>query len=452
VHAAGMIGRQKLVPALDDWRSTSRLSTYATREDSGSRYFKNRLGGLGQYYFGTLQDLQVLDVGERGWITYTRERGQALAEAVDRHVDGDLFFEVLESDRVSLERLDSMRTFCFCQLPQSRDEHAQLADLLLRISPASEAESRQRRLSLGVALALVQASEASALMHVDLDSFQSAVYGRSFGQSGTWTVPSRLESSARGWALYVRNDLLSIAAQAIFAVALKQMDSTNTVFASGTDFSQWFKGTPLVRKVAKALAADSFDAAKRRLAMVLAPIDRFDAAEHEWTYSRAILDRYTESEDESADEAVLTDSMKVLGALSARTHEPNAYAASPFAGEFLDHYPINLQTFADLAQGEWAQLSIAELLGWLADKWGIETHLSIALRKLRYNSQSTFRVRPTDQGLKVVPRIPRPTRTNPRMRQGLQMLRDLGAIEDDDGGSKLTDFGRQVLGEITDEQ
>jgi len=34
-----------------------RLSDYATQEDSGERYFKNRMGGLGQYYVGSLAEL-----------------------------------------------------------------------------------------------------------------------------------------------------------------------------------------------------------------------------------------------------------------------------------------------------------------------------------------------------------------------------------------------------------
>jgi hypothetical protein len=452
VHSTGMIGRQKLVPALAEWESTSRLSTYATREDTGHRYFQNRLGGLGQYYLGTLRELQVLDVAERGWIKYTRERGQALAEAVDRHVDGDRFFEAIESDQVSLDQLASLSTFCFCRLPHSRDEHAQLTDLLLGISLSNEGASRQRRLSLGVVLSMVLESETHAPKTATLDSFESAVYGRSFGARGTWDIPSRLESCARAWALYVRNDLLSIAAQAIFAVALKKMLSTHDVFASGKEFSQWFQGTGLARKVAQAINAPSFDDAKNHLTTVMAAIGQYDSPEHEWTYSRAILDTYTETEDESADEAVLTNSVKLLAALAARAPELDAYAASPFPVEFLGTYPINLQSHSHLARGEWANLPITELLGWLADKWGIETHLSIALRKLRYNPQSTFRVRPTDQGLKVIPRIPPPTRTNPRMRQGLQMLRDLGAIEDDDDHSMLTAFGRQVLTEITDGQ
>ena len=49
-QAEAMIGRLRLLPALDRLTSGTplRLSDYATQEESEERYFKNRMGGLGQ--------------------------------------------------------------------------------------------------------------------------------------------------------------------------------------------------------------------------------------------------------------------------------------------------------------------------------------------------------------------------------------------------------------------
>lgn len=449
-HSVGMIGRQKLVPALAELQDskTLRLSDYATREDNDCRYFKNRLGGLGQYYIGTLQDLRILDIGERGWIRYTRERGQALAEAVDRYVDGDKFFAALAKDRVSIASLDELEKFCFCHLPHSADEHGQLADLLFERAGIGEGEG-QRRLTLALALAMVDASSVSRSDPVTLDDFESAVYGRSFGDGRLWNIPVGLESTARAWALYVRNDLLSIAAQAVFASGLKKLDESELRFGAGYDFEEWIAGSVLAKRTSRRFDGRSFGEALRSFQKTLAPIDQWDQAMHEWTFSRRILGSFTSHRDEGADEDVLADSLRLLMALAARTTSEDAYAASPFAPGFLDPYPINLQSFADAVSREWSGLSIPQLIGWLMNRWGIETHLSVALRKLRYNPQATFRVRPTERGLDVVPDIPPPTRTNPRMRQGLQMLRDLDAISDTEDGSRLTDFGSRMLREVT---
>lgn len=58
-HGIAMVGRNKLITALTRLRAgvSLRLSQYATTADSVDRYFVNRLGGLSQYYAGTLANL-----------------------------------------------------------------------------------------------------------------------------------------------------------------------------------------------------------------------------------------------------------------------------------------------------------------------------------------------------------------------------------------------------------
>jgi len=449
-HAIAMAGRQKLVPALAELHGnkTLRISDYATREPNDRRYFKNRLGGLGQYYIGTLvHELRILDIGERGWITYTRERGQPMAEAVDSYVGGDKFFAALEKDRVSGPVLDELERFCFCHLPHSTAEHALLTDLLFERAGINEAGG-QRRLTLALALAMVDAASTSQSDPVTLDDFQKAAYGRSFGSGRRWEISPHLESTARAWALYVRNDLLSIAAQAVFAVGLKQLDEPGLQMRTGREFEEWVASSAVVKRTARQFKAKSFGEALRAFQKTLAPVDEWDAPMHEWSFSRSVLDAFTRRPDAHSDSVVLADSLRLIMALTARTTTEDAYAASPFARGFLDSYPINLHTFARLASSEWPKLSIPHLLGWLMNRWGVETHLSVALRKLRNNPQATFRVRPTEAGLRAVPDIPPPTRTNPRMKQGLQMLRDLDAITETNDGSRLTDFGKRMLREV----
>jgi hypothetical protein len=57
------------------------LDDYATLEGP-SRYFQNKLGGLGQYYFGPLRDLRALDHHEgAGYPGCDDQRDRKLAEA-----------------------------------------------------------------------------------------------------------------------------------------------------------------------------------------------------------------------------------------------------------------------------------------------------------------------------------------------------------------------------------
>ena len=62
-HGKAMVGREKLLRIEE--ASDFSLDEYAALEGP-NRYFKNKLGGLGQYYFGPLRDLRVLDHSPAG--------------------------------------------------------------------------------------------------------------------------------------------------------------------------------------------------------------------------------------------------------------------------------------------------------------------------------------------------------------------------------------------------
>jgi hypothetical protein len=78
----------------------------------------------------------------------------------------------------------------------------------------------------------------------------------------------------------------------------------------------------------------------------------------------------------------------------------------------------------------------------------LETHLRVALRKLRGNGLNTFKLQPTENGLRVTDDIPPPVYTAPRFRQGLRMLIDLGAVVPTaEEQYELTELGHKLLGE-----
>ena len=131
-----------------------RLSKYATTDDSKYRYFKNKLGGLGQYYLNTLRDAGLI-LGDLREVRYTTERGLALAEAFDEGVARKRFFDVLEEDEVSVDVLDELHPFCVCQIPLNRSEHTALVDLFFnRQGTFSEDNGENRRHTLALLLDL----------------------------------------------------------------------------------------------------------------------------------------------------------------------------------------------------------------------------------------------------------------------------------------------------------
>ena len=116
VHGGGLVGRDTLVAVANRIVAgdTIRLSKYAKLEPADKdRYFKHRLGGLGQYYLGPLKDLEALDGNAQEGLRYTAEWGAELATVYNERVDAKAFFELWTTIELmrrpsALERLLSL--------------------------------------------------------------------------------------------------------------------------------------------------------------------------------------------------------------------------------------------------------------------------------------------------------------------------------------------------------
>ena len=78
-HVAAMTGNANLSLQLADVRAGNpiQLSDYAHQDETRKRYFKNILGGLGQYYLGVLSELNIMDGTISAGIKYTNQIGRA---------------------------------------------------------------------------------------------------------------------------------------------------------------------------------------------------------------------------------------------------------------------------------------------------------------------------------------------------------------------------------------
>jgi hypothetical protein len=93
-------------------------------------------------------------------------------------------------------------------------------------------------------------------------------------------------------------------------------------------------------------------------------------------------------------------------------------------------------------------MSVGETLAWLAARWGVDRHLKVALGKLRYRSEDTFHIKPVE-GRLVVKEAPTPSFTSPRLKQALQILHDINALNTDaeTGAASVTPLGYELLEE-----
>ncbi len=448
-HGGGITGRDQLGHAWDSLEAgqSVRLSKYATPDVSADRYFKGRLGGLGTYYLATLSELRIVSGDATSGLRYDEKRGGALAKALADSVDGSLFLRTLQGDQVSPETLRQLSGFCPCHLRSSRAELDLLRDLFFNApgmfwSEADESRPRTLRLLLHLAGALEAVASEGGL---GLQSFRGCVYSGGLERDTPWVLPGEVEGHRLSWATYERAELLSLAVQGVFWVALAAFEKAGERPATSRQAAQW---------LADHFAAKAFDLPEQPFSRCLADRRPSLPALHDWRHpaheiqlARVVFGTNEES-DAAEMETTLRASLGVLLALTARSQEAaGAYAPFALDPDYFERYPVNLTSLQDVALKEWQRLTAREWLAWLVRHWGIDLHLRVALRKLRYESRDTFRVRPADEGLEVV-EADYPARTTPRLSRAMQMLRDLGLLDMSSDSYVLTADGRHHLQDL----
>ncbi|TCU21800.1 hypothetical protein EV130_110144 [Rhizobium azibense] len=446
-HAAAMVGSETLAGVARSLGNDSalRLSDFSLREGAIKRYFANKLGGLGQYYLGVLRELSILDGDSSSGVRYTRQVGEVIAEQMDANVNRQLFMNAVDADLVTTSQLDELSGFCPCQLCNNSGEQQILGELFFVQNGFDESEALPRRKSLQLILHLADhlcASDAE----LSETHFRACTYAGSLPGGAPWIVPHSLSATRDRWAIYARNELLSLAVQGLFFALLDAYEASAMRFDASADIADWFLTQPEVSEALEALGPDTtFSQCVADSEEWLPALMRWQNSLHEIQLTERIanLSRGKKSADSRKD--IVQAALQTLIALASRnTGTERQYADLIFEEEYFRYYPINLESFARNASGSWASLNIRDVLRWLLINWGLEMHLRVALRKLRGQSQSTFRIRPSDRGMEVIA-IPPAVHTRPRFNQAIRVLKDIGALERTAAGWQPSAFGRAQL-------
>jgi len=447
-HGGGLVGRDRLGPAFDQLEQgkTLKLSTFATMEDGNkNRYFKNKLGGLGQYYLGSLTDLGIVD-GNAIEIKYVTERGGILAAAFDQRINRKRFFDTLEQDRIGIEDLKPLRRFCPCYLNSVKSQHGTLTELFFNYGRFHDDSMNQRANTLQLILDLMSQVDPrdKPPNRTDVEIFRACVYTGALPSGQVWTTDSVLDRVRAGWQTYQRNELLSIAVQGIFWAGLSELFRHGYLPVSSEGYREWFlrtfNGDRLNIHTEEAVSKTIERTKETRPAM-----EAWHDSAHEVQIGWQLADISNSFNPASREADVIAAALNVALLLASRINAAeSSYIGFVQHRNYLANYPINLDSFAYHVRHSWERLSIAELLGWLATDWGISAHLRVALRKLRYESRDTFKIKPTERGLEVVD-APAPTFSNPRLVQANRILRDLGALELTAEGLVITECGKNLL-------
>ena len=450
-HAGATIGTANLAKQLQAIRAEQPviLSEYSHRDPERKKYFKNKLGGLGQYYLGVLSELNIMNGTIGQGIQNTRQVGNRIAEAFAMGVDGKLFLQTLEEDTVSVDRLDMLSTFCPCQLTSNPQEHELLVDMcFVHGELFNEPDLLPRRRTLQTILHIADGL-ADQGYSIDQHLFRSCVYSNALPDGSPLNLPKRLSNNLNRWSIYQRNELLSLAVQGIFYVLLESYAELAMPLPSSAAVSKWFMTTREVTELVKQFDLDlALHQAVADYGSSIPQLVNWTEQGHEVQQAQKIEELCSKEATVANRAAILELCVATLFNLYSRQQTEQGYGDLVFPGNYFQYYPINLRSFHYHCTNTWQELTVREWLTWLCTSWGIEAHLRVALRKLQGQTQASFRIRPTDDGM-VVDDVPPAVFTTPRFRQAVQVLQDIGALQEQNGLLQSTSLGARVK-EIAD--
>lgn len=433
-HSQGMTGGRQVNAA---WERLGRdgqisLSDFTARAASPLRYFQNPRGGLGQYYLGVLIDLGLLSMQDVKvpFVGYTKEQGRLLAEAVDAGAPSDNFWHVVDRGTVDLDGLDALSPLCMCAISKNPSEE-QLLDQLFRAEGAWSRDASRRRT---IALLLDYAAE-SAAEDIGPWTFREGAYtAMHVGREVPWAPPSSLIGVQGAWARYDRNEILSVLFQAVHSWALWQVQNYPGRIRGAGSLAELAE--LLGREMDRFLPDQSFVERQSAMRADVPKVQDRGSEVHELRIAEGMTSGETGWQDSEAVARVVD----ALALLRNRLEDlGEIYPGGEVVPVAFRNYPIHLGSFWVRSEA-WRAQPLKSVFREMV-LWVLQSHFLVALRKLRQTGESTFHLVQGEQGFEVVKGVPIPTWTNPRLRQTIQILRDLGVLARAENEPALTAKG-----------
>ncbi len=420
-------------------------------------YYKNKLGGFGQYYRTAMQAMGLVADPERPrWVYRLTERGKALAEAFEASIHNTIYFGALDEHgqleflgRDAAQEYGTRACLCSPTLANGTDREP-LLDAFFRFDQDGGPRNPhvRRRLTLGVLLELVTQSRDLPLR----ETIRPALYYGQYGAGRDYEPDPRLRDWYTRWRLVQLRHTFTTALQALWAVFLTHLRDKQDAGLTFNKFMDWAIAQ-LPQEQSDLLAAEYLN----QLCTVVGLDGHWSeqhpafsaACKREARYNEITL--YQKILENRRDTSILIGSaLRILCQLFLRflvLHQARDSTWQELASR--PRLPI-AQFFDDLfyrlESPTWA---IRDFLTWLYREYVLGQHEFIVLEKLRHQGYDTFKFYYQD-GLFRWPYGS--TYTEPlrypalRLLNSLTILVDLGlVVEDADGVCNLTSDGQAYL-------
>jgi len=454
-HVVGTMVMGKAVSELESKGSIS-LSKYTNVDsDLEYRYFKNPLGGLGQYYLGPLGELGILSREDKKFSLYPR--GQSLAQAFEPGSCRETFWKCVQTDKLSFKALLELRKFFPASLlePGSK-EYELLKDYLFsEDSPEVQEGDRtyRRRDTLRLLLLLLQEVQGE---YVDWwEPLNILFYGLN-SKGKKFAEPAELKEVADLWRYYLKHEHFSIGLSTI-SVCLQELIQKQSIperSIASVCWEKFIKKTPTpglpkqliecYKLMKKNPSFETFLDVLKTSYSRKTPWD--DDSLSEYSLWKVIRQREPAFEDLLGVGVIL-----ILMQVINDQFSPEKIIGQQHFERLIGSYPVNLRLLEKDVSSRWNKLSLQEVISDIIRRYVVQRHLEVATMKHFSHGLSTFRfVREQGMLLPTGLEIDYIAGTSPRLNQSLQYLADLGFVVETKQGFKRGDSKRMqaVLGEL----
>ena len=262
--------------------------------------------------------------------------------------------------------------------------------------------------------------------------FLGSCYAEAIG-SEHWVVPEALAPVRSKWALYARNEMMSLAWYTFFKLALDELDGQPKPFHDVRHFADWLLSRPSFAFP----STHDFDSMLQTDRLAAPTVSMLSAPDHELALWRRITDERPPPVEAAC--------QMLLRLVSRWGDEVGCYASLALHQGALASYPLTLDSLNRLAKGRWRGLSCQQWMKSLLVEI-LCAHQRVAIRKLGESGEDTLMFRISEAGMSVHRQLDRVVETQPRLRQALQILLDLGLTQSQTGAlPKLTELGVETL-------
>lgn len=365
-------------------------------------YLKQRMGLFGGAYVSQLIETGLFSLSDEHAIAIASARsGRRLAELFRRSIgdaEGPLI-AAIETGSVQRGRLADLAVIAPSQIPLGSEESQLYFDLLSAALDGARDGDRNRRDSLRMVLAVAAENGEQP----SPDEVRWCLFDPDM------PLPADLAAHRLSWEAYHAHDLFQLAAAGLFAWALSRLGGRPSGFTYA-EVSDELQLALMTSDIAPDTAwSEVLEAA---------------AVDDEALQSAAVtLGRASTPEEEKLELAV-----RVIATIHDRVRTRPDLAAE-IEDRFVSAPSVrSIRSELDWLESRSSQAAVHLMANYLVERV-LKRHAEVALRKLRYQRDYTFHFE-TREG-RLVRRLSYvPVLTSPRLGSAIQILRDLGLLND----------------------